>query len=313
MLKFIIAFAISCTITLVVVPWMIPKLKGRGIVGKDLNKPNKPEVAEMGGIAVVIGFFVGVSLLLAADGAEKMDLLQASLSTVLSAAFVGMWDDLFNLRQRHKAVLPFLLALPLGVALDQTVFIPFIGEISFGPLMVLAGPLAITCAANVGNMLEGFNGLGPGLGIIMTMTLVILCVHHGRYDGMYLLIPLLGGLTAFLWFNKYPARIFPGDTLMLFTGATLAIAAMLSDLHVQTTFIFIPMIVEFFLKLKGKFKAENYCSQSANGYLEYHGRTESLTHIFMKHMKVTERSVVLYIWVLEVVMCSIVILFDLAV
>lgn len=308
-----VALILSGAVTAVLIPPMIIKLKQRGIVGKDLNKPSAPEIAEMGGIAVVVGFFAGVSVLLVTDGATRMSVLQVSLSTVLGAAFVGMWDDLFNLRQRHKAVLPFLLALPLGATLDQTVYIPFVGEISFGPLMILAGPFAITCAANAGNMLEGFNGLGTGLGIIMSTTLVMLCIHHGRYDGLYLLIPLLGGLVAFLSYNKYPAQIFPGDTLMLFTGATLAVAAMLSDLHVQTTFIFIPMIVEFLLKSRGHFKAENYCSRSTKGYLEYHGRTESLTHIVMKRIRVTEKSLVAIIWGIEAVMCAIVILVDLSV
>jgi UDP-N-acetylglucosamine--dolichyl-phosphate N-acetylglucosaminephosphotransferase len=177
--------------------------------------------------------------------------------------------------------------------------------------MLLAAAFAVTCAANAANMLEGFNGLGAGLGIIMSFTLVILGVVHNRMDGAYLLVPLMGSLIAFLWFNKYPARIFPGDTMMLFMGATLAIAGILSNLQVQTAFIFIPMIVEFFLKLKGHFKAENYCSEAGNGFLEYHGRIESLTHVFMKHLKVKEQELVALIWGIEVAMCIIVVSVDL--
>jgi hypothetical protein len=72
-----------------------------------------------------------------------------------------------------------------------------------------------------------------------------------------------------------------------------------------------PMIVEFFLKLRGQFRAENYCSDSGNGFLEYHGRIESLTHVFMKHMRLTEKELVALIWGLEVAMCIIVISVDL--
>jgi UDP-N-acetylglucosamine--dolichyl-phosphate N-acetylglucosaminephosphotransferase len=132
-------------------------------------------------------------------------------------------------------------------------------------------------------------------------------------DGVYLLVPLMGSLIAFLWFNKYPAQIFPGDTMMLFTGATLAVAGILSNLQVQTAFIFIPMIVEFFLKLRGHFKAENCCSEAGNGFLEYHGRIESLTHVFMKHLRVNERELVAFIWGVEIAMCTIVISVDLVV
>jgi UDP-N-acetylglucosamine--dolichyl-phosphate N-acetylglucosaminephosphotransferase len=296
--------------TFVIIPWLVPRLKSRGILGKDLNKPGKPEIAEMGGIAVVVGFFAGVSVLVALNGISNINLLNVSLSAALGAAFVGMMDDLFDLRQRHKAFLPFVLALPFGAVADPHVVIPHVVEIQFGPWMMLVTAFAITCAANAANMLEGFNGLGTGLGIIMSITLIVLSLVHGRHDGIYLLVPMVGALTAFLWFNKHPASIFPGDTMMLFMGATIAVAGILSNLQVQTTLIFLPMIAEFLLKLRGHFKAENYCSEAGNGYLEYHGRIESLTHIFMKHLKVTERELVALIWGLEIAMCIIVVSVD---
>jgi UDP-N-acetylglucosamine--dolichyl-phosphate N-acetylglucosaminephosphotransferase len=310
-IEFVAGFFVALGMTFVVIPWLIPRLKARGVVGKDLNKPSKPDIAEMGGVAVVVGFFAGVSVLVALNGTKNIDLLDVSLSAVLGAAFVGMMDDLFNLRQRHKSFLPFVIALPFAAAVDQHVVIPHVIEIDFGPWMILVAAFAVTCAANAANMLEGFNGLGTGLGIIMSITLIILSIMHDRMVGVYLLVPLMGSLIAFLWFNKYPAQIFPGDTMMLFAGATLAVAGILSQLEVQTTFIFIPMIIEFFLKLTGHFKAENYCSDSGNGYLVYHGRVESITHIFMKHLKITEQELVALIWGLEIAMCVIVISVDL--
>jgi UDP-N-acetylglucosamine--dolichyl-phosphate N-acetylglucosaminephosphotransferase len=310
-IEFVAGFIVAMAMTFVIIPWLIPRLKARGVVGIDLNKPSKPEIAEMGGIAVVVGFFTGVSVLVALNGIQNIDLLNVSLSAVLGAAFVGMMDDLFDLRQRHKAFLPFVIALPFAAAADPHVVIPHVAQIDFGPWMLLVAAFAITCAANAANMLEGFNGLGTGLGIIMALTLVILGIIHNRLDGVYLLVPLLGALIAFLYFNKSPASVFPGDTMTLFVGATIAVAGMLSNLQVQTTFIFIPMIVEFSLKLRGHFEAENYCSESGNGFLEYHGRIESLTHVFMKHLKVTEKELVALIWGIEVAMCAIVISVDL--
>lgn len=307
---FIVAFSVSLFMTFLLIPWLIPKLQSKGIVGRDLNKPSHPEIAEMGGVSVVIGFFAGISVLLAFDGVTNEKVLNVSLSVALGAAFIGMIDDLFDLRQRQKAFFPFLLALPLGAALDPVVYLPFIGEVNFGITMLIAAPFAITCAANAGNMLEGFNGLGTGLGMIMAGTLIILAFQHDRLDGTYLLIPLLGALSAFLWFNRYPARIFPGDTLMLFMGTTLATAGMLSGLHIQTGFIFIPMMVEFFLKLRGHFEAENYASEATNGHLEYRGRIESITHLLMRHANVTEKSLTYLIWGIEAVFCSAVVIVD---
>jgi hypothetical protein len=56
-IEFIAGFFVAMAMTFVIIPWLIPRLKARGVVGIDLNKPSKPEVAEMGGIAVVVGFF----------------------------------------------------------------------------------------------------------------------------------------------------------------------------------------------------------------------------------------------------------------
>ncbi|MFH1580061.1 MAG: UDP-N-acetylglucosamine--dolichyl-phosphate N-acetylglucosaminephosphotransferase, partial [Thermoplasmatota archaeon] len=210
-----------------------------------------------------------------------------------------------------KAFLPFVLALPFAAVADPHVVIPHVIELQFGPWMILIAAFAITCAANAANMLEGFNGLGTGLGIIMSLTLIILCFQHQRFDGAYLLVPLVGALTTFLWFNKYPAQIFPGDTMMLFVGATIAVAGILSSLQFQTAFIFLPMIIEFFLKLRGQFEAENYCSEAGNGYLEYHGKIESLTHVFMKHLRLKEQELVALIWGIEIAVCMIVVSVDL--
>jgi len=310
-IQFILGFAVALVMTYAIVPWLVPRLKAKGIVGRDLNKADKPVVAEMGGIATVVGFFAGVAVLLMIDGAENEELLNVSLSAILGAAFVGMMDDLFDLRQRHKAFLPFVIALPFAVAVPGIVVFPHVITVDFGPFMPLAAALAITCAANAANMLEGFNGLGTGLGIIMAVSLVIMSLVHGRLDGVYILIPLLGALIAFLWFNKYPATVFPGDTMMLFMGAAIAVAGILSQLHVQTMVIFLPMIVEFVLKLRGRFKGENYASRAANGYLEYSSRIESLTHIIMRRFRVTEQELVTMIWAIEGIVCAIVISIDL--
>ena len=309
-LKLTAGMVAAFAMTFIIIPWLIPKLRERGMMGVDLNKPAKPRVAEMGGIAVVIGFFAGISVLVAIDGIEDTRIFYVSLLAILGAAFVGILDDIFNLRHRQKAFLPFLLAIPLGAALDPVITIPYMGEIDLGPFIIIAAPFAITCAANAGNMLEGFNGLGAGLGVIMAISLVALAIHHDRTDGLYVLLPLIGGLLAFLWFNRYPSRIFPGDTLMLFMGATISVGGMLSGLYAQTVLIFVPMIAEFFLKFRGKFKAENYCSDASNGHLEYHGRIESLTHILMRSGTYTERRLVLTLWIVEAVICALVIAVD---
>jgi UDP-N-acetylglucosamine--dolichyl-phosphate N-acetylglucosaminephosphotransferase len=296
-------------------------LAERGFVGIDENKFDKPKIPEMGGLAVVIGFVAGVSTFLVignvlADDVETekklTDLAAPVLAVVLAvvgAALTGIMDDLFGMKQRIKAVIPFLFAIPVGVfTADKTTMSFVFTSVDFGILMILIAPFGVTCAANAGNMLEGFNGLGTGLGIIISITLITIAFITGANDTLILLFPLLGALVAFLWFNRFPSKIFPGDTLTLFMGATLACAVILGDMKTIGALLFIPMIIEFFLKLRGRFKGENYGTPDENGYLHYEGRTESLTHIIMKKKNVKEWRLVVVLWCIEAILCIMVLL-----
>jgi UDP-N-acetylglucosamine--dolichyl-phosphate N-acetylglucosaminephosphotransferase len=306
----LIALIVSFLTTIITVPWLIKKLAERQFVGVDHNKFDKPKIPEMGGLAVVIGFVAGVSTFLVINkvtNGDEFPILAAPLLAVVGAALSGIMDDLFGLRQRIKAVIPFLFAIPVGVYVaDKTTMSFIFTTVDFGALMVLIAPFGVTCAANAANMLEGFNGLGTGLGIIITITLIIISASFGADESLILLFPLLGALIAFLFFNRFPAKIFPGDTLTLFMGATIACAAIVGDMKTIVAILFIPMIIEFFLKLRGHFKGENYGKPDEEGYLTYKDDIESLTHIFMKRKKIKERRLVLNIWLLEGVFCIIV-------
>ena len=70
-------------------------------------------------------------------------------------------------------------------------------------------------------MLAGLNGIESGLGIIALTSLTISCIISGKYDVTIISMSMLGALIAFLYFNKYPAKIFPGDTGTLIIGATI--------------------------------------------------------------------------------------------
>ncbi len=306
----IVSLIVSFLTTFITVPWLIKQLTERGLLGVDHNKLNKPKIPEMGGLTVVIGFIAGVSTFLVInrviDG-DDFPILAAPLLAVVGSALTGIMDDLFKLRQRVKAVIPFLFAIPVGVyVMDKTTMSFIFVTVDFGILMVLIAPFGVTCAANAGNMLEGFNGLGAGLGIIISITLIAISFAQGINEPLILLFPLLGALFAFLWFNNYPAKIFPGDTLTLFMGATIACAAIIGDMKTIGAFLFIPMIIEFFLKLRGHFTSENYGTPDKEGFLSYSGRIESLTHLIMKKKRVNEKQLVWIIWGIEALLCSIV-------
>lgn len=285
-------------------PWLIRSLRGTTLVGKDLNKPHGPLVPEMGGVGVILGFYVGVGILAAFAVPDSSSLFFAALSACLGAGVVGLMDDMFRLRKRSKAVLPFILALPLGAVVYAAKNTVLLG-LDIGILMALVVPLGVTSASNAANMLEGFNGLGAGLGVIMTASLIVLSFLTGAQGGLFLLFPLLGALLAFLCFNRYPARVFPGDSMTLFTGATIACAAIISSpsLKAVGALLFIPMIIEFALKSRGHFQAENYGEIGPDGRLGWKGPIESLAHAVMRWKRLREWEIVLIIWAFEAIVC----------
>ncbi|NCN64835.1 MAG: hypothetical protein GW779_04400 [Candidatus Altiarchaeum hamiconexum] len=287
----IISFVASFLIPYLTLPKLIRKLKAIGITGKDINKPDKQEVAEMGGIAIVMGLcgsiliFTGIityvneifgmplNLIDIIDG-KNLTLIFASLSTILVIAIIGILDDLFDLRHSVKAVVPIFASLPL-VAIasvgSPVLNIPFIGETNFGILYALIlVPIAITACSNMTNMLAGFNGMEAGMGIIMSLSLAIIALLVGTPEGLIafiLLISLAGALLGFLKYNWFPAKVFPGDVGNLTIGAVIATAVIIGNFESYGVIVMLPFIIEFFIKLINKLPTKNWQGKYINGKL----------------------------------------------
>ncbi|MBI1742314.1 hypothetical protein HYR54_04520 [Candidatus Acetothermia bacterium] len=165
MFAFALILITACLSAGIGLRFMIPQLRKVGISGKDMNKPDQPEVAEMGGLAIAAGFSAGMVVAIALQTFSKVlptvDLvsLLAAFVTVLTIAIIGIVDDLLSIPQRLKALAPIAAALPLVAikAGDTNLLIPFFGQLNIGlfyPLLLI--PLGLTGAANAVNMLAGF-------------------------------------------------------------------------------------------------------------------------------------------------------------
>ena len=203
------------------------------MVGRDVNKPAKPEVAELGGIAALFAFsislslFVGLSKLLS-NVSEPPYL--AAISAFFIAAVVGLIDDISNIRQRLKivavafAALPLMLVhigpevvdLPLGASLDLQ------GNYYLAYWLLLV-PIGVTGAANAMNMSAGYNGLESGQIAIASGALLLVGVTQGAPESSLVIFAALVGCGASLYvFNRFPARVFVGDIGTLGMGAAYA-------------------------------------------------------------------------------------------
>jgi len=220
------------------------------------------EVAEMGGLVIVVGFGAGIFTVIAVKtffniflSVDLISILIA-LSTILIVVLIGIFDDLVSMPQQLKAFMPLFAALPLIVIKEGSTFmrIPFLGNINFGLLYTLVLiPLEVTIAANAVNMLAGFNGLEVGMGIIAVGSLAIIAYLLGKITVLVILLATLGALLATLYYNWYPAKVLVGDVGTLSIGAIIAAAVIMGNFEIAGAILLIPYIIDFLIKAKNHF------------------------------------------------------------
>ena len=305
-----LALAISFLTSFVTTKWVIAHSLKKGIVGIDVNKRERPKVASIGGVGPIAGFLAGGFTLLvknAQDGADMAEeIIIGVLLTSLIIAFLGILDDILDIRQSIRAFTPVFAAVPLSIfSLGHSVInVPFIGKVDFGIWYnIIVVPFALTIAANAFNMLEGLNGLGAGMGIIMALTLAVIGLRAGGASTVSgeLAIVLALSLLAFLVFNRYPAKAFPGNVGTYFIGASIGALGISGYMLTALFFLYIPYAVEFFLKARTKFKGVSFGKVREDGTLYWDERPHSLTHVVMKLGRFKEYQVVAVLWGIEVV------------
>ncbi|MCH4814268.1 MAG: UDP-N-acetylglucosamine--dolichyl-phosphate N-acetylglucosaminephosphotransferase [Saccharolobus sp.] len=301
----LLSIFISFFISYITTVWVIRQAKKSGLVGKDVNKPDKPEIPLMGGISIIAGFIAGSFSLLLTDVRSERVIPSVILSSLL-IAFLGLLDDIFNLRQSVRAFLPIFASVPLIVYSvgHSVISIPFLGPVNFGILYyVIIIPFALTIASNAFNMLEGLNGLGVGMGVIMLSALAYIGLTHGgpSYQAGLVALSAIFSLVAFLLFNKYPAKIFPGNVGTYFIGALIGAIGIAGFMYTALAILYIPYVVEFILKLRTKFKGVSFGKVDSSGRLYWDEKPHSLTHVVMKMGRFKEYQVVIILWGIEVI------------
>jgi len=289
--------------TYLTTPRIIQRLKFRGITGIDLHKKERREIPSMGGVTIAGGYFIGMLFLLASFNNLIVPITSAA-SSILMICMIGMIDDILDLSQRTRVVLPVIASLPLMVATstDRSMLIPFVGRIPLGiayPLIMV--PIGVVVASNLTNMLAGLNGLEAGMGSIAVISLIISASISSKWICVMILIPMLGALLAFLPYNLYPARIFIGNSGTYLIGAVIAASVILGDMEMIGVISLLPYIVEFFVKARTLFQGESFSVLNPDGTLSppNPSRIESLTHLMMKLRRGTEKEIVVRFWLLE--------------
>jgi UDP-N-acetylglucosamine--dolichyl-phosphate N-acetylglucosaminephosphotransferase len=256
---------LSMVACLILLPPYIKKAKQVGVTGLDIHKPGSPAIAECGGVILVLAYLIGLFFFIPFIDETSNEEIIGTAATVLLASFIGFIDDIYETRWRIKVLTPLLGGVPLAVMrLGRTTMQTPIGVLDFETFGLLGLivfyalilPFAVTASANAVNMFAGLNGQEAGSSAIMALAMLFLAVRSEKPIGVIILIPLVGALISFLYFNKYPSRVFPGDIGTFGMGTVLACVAILADLERAALVMFLPHTINAVLFFIGKMKRQ---------------------------------------------------------
>lgn len=201
-----------------------------------LDKPTKRKKHEkavplLGGVGFYIAFFCGCFIFIRPLEKEVIHILIASLLIF----GIGIIDDWYKTKGKEFGVLPRLIIQIVAAIIIYYGGIAFKGytdpfrneyimlpkEISF--ILTITWILGVT---TVINWSDGVDGLAGTLSSIAGTTLFIVALAKNQTDSAMMSILLVGSLIGFLKYNKYPAKIYMGDSGANFTGFILAIIAL---------------------------------------------------------------------------------------
>lgn len=302
-----LVFIASLASTLIVTPVFIRRLREAGMTGRDIHKSYETQIPEMGGLAIIFGFSVGIFIAIPFITGDLVSLFAAFL-TILLTGFMGICDDLFGIRQKYKAWLPVFAAIPLIAvqAGEHFMIVPFVGLVDFGiiyPLLFI--PVGITVLANASNMLAGYNGMEAGLGFITCSFIGIAGLIAGRPLVYTIMFAMAAACLGFLWFNRYPSRIFPGDVGTFLIGATIASAVVVGNMEFVGVVASMPYIINGIITsidVARKKPIEKF-SKVQDGIIVPPSRSYVSTLYFEleRMFKLTEKKLVYAIWVLGII------------
>jgi phospho-N-acetylmuramoyl-pentapeptide-transferase len=247
----LITFAVTFVIAVVLYPPFIRvlrKMKAGQVIQAELpaSHQKKAGTPTAGGVLfVAIGVLAGVL----ASVAGHPGALPA-VGGLVAGAVIGFADDRSKLMVGTRGIparlkLPIQLILAIPVAWLATVqgashqlFLPATPWLIF-PLAVAA----IVATANAVNLTDGMDGLASGLSLIALAALALL-LPGAPAGEKAVAMSVCGGLVAFLVFNRYPARVFMGDTGSLAIGYALAAMAIQQGMLILLPLLALVFVLE---------------------------------------------------------------------
>lgn len=271
---FLLPFLTAMAFSLALIPWTIKLAKKYNLVD-DPKRHEHPALIHRkitpraGGLAIYLAV-LATSILILEPSQKLIGIFLGGLVVVL----IGLADDRYDLKSWVKFAGQILAAvvvvgsgvgiafitnplLVLGPAVVEPVIrldtirvaFDFLGPHSIVVLADLFAIFWIVWVMNMINFSSGVDGQMPGIVLVTLLVIFAASLRLLGGDGSQIVVGQLaligaGATLGFLFFNFYPAKIFPGDSGSYFLGYLVAVVAILSGVKVGTAILVmaIPLI-----------------------------------------------------------------------
>ena len=193
----------------------------------------------MGGIMIILGILFSTVLF----GGLNYNTLILLIST-LGFGLVGFLDDYIKVVKRRslgltakqKIVIQVLFAtlIPLSQYINNpscaNLIVPFVEKtLSLGILYVPFMAFVLIGTVNAVNLTDGLDGLSSTVTVIVGIFFAIISMNVGFGEMSVFSVSVIGACLGFLIYNKYPAKVFMGDTGSMALGGAVVGMALLTN------------------------------------------------------------------------------------
>lgn len=258
----LLGLGLALLLTVVLMPIFIPLLK-RLKFGQSIREEGpeshmkKTGTPTMGGLVYLIAIIATVLIV-----AMIADVLTAKIFVLLLVLFgfglIGFLDDFIKvvlkrnlgLTSLQKLIGQIVIAaisffLLESVGFDTALSIPFTSiSLELSMVYVLFMIFWLVGFSNAVNLTDGLDGLVAGTASIAFAAYGVLAIMQEETGIALFTFSVTGALLGFLVFNKYPAKVFMGDTGSLALGGALAMVSILLKQELLLLLIGLVFVIE---------------------------------------------------------------------
>lgn len=219
----VISILTAFTITFLLLPVVIKVSRSIDLLDiPDNRKIHSISSPSLGGVAIFTGFVLAV---LIAVPLTHLVVLKFFLLSLVVIFFLGIRDDISSLQARHKLFIQLFAAFLVAYFTDIRLT-GFYGMLGIGIMPdwfnVPFTIFVIVALTNAFNLIDGIDGLASCVAIFIFSFFGWLFLSAGEVSYAIVCLSIVGSLTAFLFYNWYPSKVFMGDTGSLVLGFIIA-------------------------------------------------------------------------------------------